>query len=98
MVPLAALSVLTALTGKPQDFAGLSPMDSFILDVMRGWRLLVAASLTSDEWRDVLATTGNKLDYQSIADALQTLCNEQPGSTKGSQAASSMGFHYNHWT
>jgi len=47
--------------------------NGFILDVMRGWRLLVAASLTSDEWRDVLATNGNKLDYQSIADALQTL-------------------------
>ena len=51
----------------------LSPMDSFILDVMRGWRLLVAACLSSDEWRDVLASTGNKLDYQSIADALQVL-------------------------
>ena len=48
-------------------------MDTFILDVLRGWRLLVAASLSSDEWRDVLATTNNKLDYLSVSDALQTL-------------------------
>ena len=57
----------------------LGPMDSFILDVLRGWRLLVAASLSNDEWRDILASTGNKLDYTSIAEALQTLWDEQLG-------------------
>lgn len=41
-------------------------VDSFIL-VLRGWRLL-AASLSPDEWRDVLATTGNKLQYLAISD------------------------------
>ena len=52
-------------------------MDSFILDVLRGWRLLNAASLSQDEWRDVLSTTNNKLDYDTISDALQTLWDEQ---------------------
>lgn len=37
----------------------LSSHDSFIMDVLRGWRLLVAASSTQDEWRDVLSSTGN---------------------------------------
>lgn len=41
----------------------LGPMDTFILDVLRGWHLLVAASLSADEWRDILASTGSKLDY-----------------------------------
>ena len=75
----------------------LSPMDSFILDVMRGWRLLVAACLSSDEWRDVLASTGNKLDYQSIADALQVLWDEQLGSGKSPAMSSPSSFHHNHW-
>ncbi|CAL1139358.1 unnamed protein product [Cladocopium goreaui] len=57
----------------------LNAMDSFILDVLRGWRLLVAASLSPEEWRDVLATTGNKLDYLSVSSALQTLWGEQLG-------------------
>ena len=60
----------------------LGPMDTFILDVLRGWRLLVAASLSADEWRDVLATTNNKLDYLSVSDALQTLWDEQMGAGK----------------
>lgn len=60
-------------------YAALSATDSFILDVLRGWRLLVAASLTPDEWRDVLAATGNKLDYLSVSAALQTLWDDQLG-------------------
>ena len=60
-----------------KDQSELSPMDSFILDVLRGWRLFVAASLNPDEWRDVLATTGNKLDYLSVSNALQTLWDNQ---------------------
>ena len=43
----------------------LGPLDSFILEVLRGWRLLVAASLSNEEWRDVLAATGIKLDWAS---------------------------------
>ena len=81
----------------PRSENGLSLMDNFILDVMRGWRLLVAASLSQDEWRDVLATTGNKLDYQSIADALQTLWDDQLGGARGSLSSNHGGLH-NNWT
>jgi hypothetical protein len=51
--------------------------DSFILEQLRGWRLLTSASLSTDEWRDVLGTTQGKLDYVSISDALQVLYDEQ---------------------
>ena len=71
-------------------------MDTFILDVLRGWRLLVAASLSSEEWRDVLATTtNNKLDYLSVSDALQTLWDEQMGS--GRWASGSSQQHQQFW-
>eukprot|EP00435_Cladocopium_sp_Y103_P022172 s5992_g5.t1 len=59
------------------DEAVLSVSDSFILEQLRGWRLLTSASLSSDEWRDVLGTTQGKLDYNSISDALQVLYDEQ---------------------
>ena len=55
----------------------LSQHDSFILDVLRGWRLLVAASLSHDEWRDVLSSTNNRLDWESISNALQVLWDDQ---------------------
>lgn len=57
--------------------AMLSVADSFILGQLRGWRLLTSASLTSNEWRDVLGTTQGKLDYESISNALQVLYDEQ---------------------
>ena len=80
---------------KPEA-GGLSTMDSFILDVLRGWRLLVAASLSPDEWRDVLATTGNKLDYLSVSAALQTLWDEQ-SSGSGKWHGSPQGYN-TFWT
>ena len=52
------------------EFTG---MDSFILDILRGWRLLVAAGLTDSERRDILASTQNRTDFQSVADALRSL-------------------------
>eukprot|EP00438_Fugacium_kawagutii_P031764 Skav205351 [mRNA] locus=scaffold1956:24961:32706:- [translate_table: standard] len=55
----------------------LSSHDSFIMDVLRGWRLLVAASLSQDEWRDVLSSTGNRLDWESVSNALQVLWDDQ---------------------
>jgi hypothetical protein len=55
----------------------LSEMDSFILDTLRGWHLLAAAALTDEEKRDVLSSTQNKLDYQSITVAVQTLWDDQ---------------------
>ncbi|CAE7387909.1 unnamed protein product, partial [Symbiodinium sp. CCMP2592] len=51
--------------------------DSFILDVLRGWRLLQAASLTLEERRDVLTATSNRLDFESVSNALQVLWDEQ---------------------
>ena len=56
---------------------GLTSADSFVLDVLRGWRLLQAASLSKDEWRDILSSTGNKLDFESVSNALQVLWDEQ---------------------
>ena len=38
----------------PIDEAVLSMSDSFILEQLRGWRLLTSASLNQEEWRDVL--------------------------------------------
>ena len=58
------------------DF-GLTSADSFVLDVLRGWRLLQAASLSKNEWRDILSSTGNKLDFESVSIALQVLWDEQ---------------------
>ena len=51
--------------------------DSFILEVLRGWRLLQAASLTLEERRDVLSSSANRLDFESVSTAPQILCNEQ---------------------
>ena len=63
--------------GEQSEETVLSMADSFILEQLRGWRLLTSASLTSEEWRDVLGTTQGKLDYASISDALQVLYDEQ---------------------
>ena len=41
-------------------------LDSFILEQLRGWRLLTAAALSPEEWRAVLASTNNKLDYNAV--------------------------------
>ena len=55
----------------------LSLADSFLLGVLRGWRLLQAAGLTPEEKRDILSTSKNSLEYEVIASALQTLWDEQ---------------------
>lgn len=62
---------------EPEEETVLSMSDSFILEQLRGWRLLTSASLNPEEWRDVLGTTQGKLDYQSVSDALQMLYDEQ---------------------
>ena len=51
--------------------------DSFIMQVLRGWRLLQAASLSAEETRDILSTTQNKLTFEAISQALQTLWDDQ---------------------
>eukprot|EP00439_Symbiodinium_sp_Y106_P001694 s8914_g1.t1 len=55
----------------------LSFADSFLLGVLRGWRLLQAAGLSPEEKRDILSTSKNSLEYDVIAAALQTLWDEQ---------------------
>ena len=55
----------------------LSPTDSFIMGVLRGWRLLQAACLNAEETRDILSTTQNRLEFEAISKALQTLWDEQ---------------------
>ncbi|CAK9102509.1 unnamed protein product [Durusdinium trenchii] len=64
--------------------------------VLQGWRLLAAASLTQEQWRDILATTGNKLEYEKIADALTTLWDEQLMGYRQSHQTSQRSFS-NHW-
>ena len=59
------------------DVGAVPTSASFVLDVLRGWRLLQAASLSRDEWRDVLSSTGNKLDFESVSNALQVLWDDQ---------------------
>ncbi|CAE7826823.1 unnamed protein product, partial [Symbiodinium sp. CCMP2456] len=55
----------------------LSMADSFILEVLRGWRLMQASGLTADERRDILASTKNSMDYAVISSALQNLWDDQ---------------------
>ena len=44
---------------------GFSVEDSFILQVLRGFRLLQASGLTPDEMRDIVAATKGSLDFNS---------------------------------
>ena len=44
----------------------LSVTDSFIMGVLRGWRLLQAACLNPEETRDILSATQNSLDFEAI--------------------------------
>jgi len=67
----------------------LNNFDSFILKQLRGWRLLSGACLSAEEWRSILASTNNQLDYQNVSMALTILYDEQIQSTRG-------GSHYAH--
>ena len=64
-------------TDKPKVVDELSMADSFILEVLRGWRLMQASGLTADERRDILASTKNSMEYSVIASALQNLWDDQ---------------------
>lgn len=55
----------------------MSLADSFILHQLRGWRLLSGAALNGEEWRSILASTKNQLDYDSVSQALTVLFDEQ---------------------
>eukprot|EP00438_Fugacium_kawagutii_P003967 Skav207534 [mRNA] locus=scaffold756:114473:122071:+ [translate_table: standard] len=64
----------------------LNDYDSFILKQLRGWRLLQGACLSHEEWRSVMASTANRLDYPNVCAALTILFDEQAGS-RGPPAA-----------
>ncbi|CAE7799282.1 GIP [Symbiodinium sp. CCMP2456] len=66
-----------AADGPAKAIDELTIADSFIMGVLRGWRLLQAAGLTPEEKRDILSTSRNSLDYEVIAQALQGLWDEQ---------------------
>ncbi|CAE7533658.1 nosip, partial [Symbiodinium necroappetens] len=73
--------ILPNVSERPPDLRRaideLTIADSFIMGVLRGWRLLQAAGLTPEEKRDILSTSRNSLDYEVIAQALQGLWDEQ---------------------
>ena len=75
----------------PQPLDELTLADSFILDVLRGWRLLQAAGLSHEEKRDILSTTKNSLDYSVISSALQGLWDDQ---LLGQRHQGSHNLHY----
>ena len=60
---------------KPLD--ELSLADSFVLGVLRGFRLLQAAGLNPDEKRDIISTTKGSLEFETVTQALQTLWDDQ---------------------
>ena len=64
-------------TTAPKAIDEMSVADSFIMGVLRGWRLLQAAGLSAEEKRDILSTTRNSLNYDVISQALQGLWDEQ---------------------
>ena len=78
----------------PGPLDELSIADSFLLGVLRGWRLLQAAGLSAEEKRDILSTSKNSLEYEVIAAALQTLWDEQLLGHRGSPHAGGQ-FHAN---
>ncbi|CAE7500506.1 unnamed protein product [Symbiodinium microadriaticum] len=55
----------------------MSVTDSFIMGVLRGWRLLQASGLSAEEKRDILSATKNSLDYEVVSAALQNLWDDQ---------------------
>ncbi|CAE7581414.1 Smyd3, partial [Symbiodinium sp. CCMP2456] len=61
----------------PKAVDELSMADSFILEVLRGWRLMQASGLNAEERRDILASTKNSMEYSVIAAALQNLWDDQ---------------------
>ena len=74
----------------------LSIADSFIMEVLRGWRLLQAAGLNAEEKRDILSTTRNSLEYGTVAAALQGLWDEQLLGYRHQGSGSGSGFHANY--
>ena len=77
------------------DINEFSLADSFVLGVLRGFRLLQAAGLSPDEKRDILASTKGSLEFDVVTKALQTLWDEQFLGRPPSSMRSSMGNYFN---
>ena len=77
-----------------QTLDELTLADSFIMNVLRGWRLLQAAGLSPDEMRDILSTTKNSLDFEMISGALQNLWDDQLLSSRNRAKPGYAGLHH----
>ena len=82
---------------QPSMVDELSLADSFIMKVLRGWRLLQAATLTPEETRDILSTTQNKLDFEAISQALQSLWDAQLLGQRYGASAHRDNWHHANW-
>ena len=77
------------------DINEFSLADSFVLGVLRGFRLLQAAGLSPEDKRDILASTKGSLEFDVVTKALQTLWDEQFLGRQASSMRSSMGNYFN---
>ena len=68
-----SVGVQPSTSGPPE----LSWTDSFVLGVLRGFRLLQSSGLTPEDKRDIISTTRGSLEFDVVARALQTLWDEQ---------------------
>ena len=75
--PSDAVEPSRAAESPPEAIDEMSMADSFILGVLRGWRLLQAAGLSAEKKRDILSSTKNSLDYEVVSAALQSLWDDQ---------------------
>ena len=51
--------------------------EDFILELLRGWRLLDATGLDVKERQAIMASTGNRMDYTSVMNALRSQWGEE---------------------
>ena len=72
----------------------LSVFDSFILDTLRGWRLLRSARLNPEERRDVLAATQNQTDFEHITNAIRDMIddNSKPHGNSGGKGSANVTY------
>lgn len=72
----------------------MSFADSFVLGVLRGYRLLQSAGLSADERRDIISATRGSLEFETVAKALATMWDEQLlGRGHGLSSHLAMNFH-----
>lgn len=89
-VPSTSLDVVNELT----------LADSFVLGVLRGFRVLQAAGLSPEDKRDILGTTRGSLEFEVVTHALQTLWDEQflgRQHGRGQQHDNYQAEHYDEW-